>query len=318
MTERLYYHDSYTTRFSASITDRLEVEGRPAILLDRTYFYPTGGGQPNDLGTLGEAKVVDVIARPEDHAILHAVDGDVGGGTVEGVVDWTRRFDHMQAHTGQHILTRAFMEAAGANTISFHLSPDSVTIDLNRAEIPPDTLEKVEDLANRIVQENRAVTARIISMEEAGKLDILRMRKVPEALATDGLRVVEVDSFDLTACGGTHVARAGEIGMIKIIEVERRRQESRVEFRCGGRALADYRVKNAVANRLAADLTVGHWEIDQAVARLRDDLKESRSALKAAQERLVEYEGLSMLAGAHQQDRKSTRLNSSHQLISYA
>lgn len=293
----MYYEDSYTLDFTARVVERMTHQDRPAVVLDRTYFYPTGGGQPNDTGHVAKAEVADVISRPEDHAVLHLLASEIEEDVVACRIDRPRRLDHMQQHTGQHILTRAFIEVANANTVAFHLGSDSVTIDLDTPSLAPAALDRVEDLANQIVIENRPITARVVSQDEFAALNV-RTRKVPEQLATDGIRVVEIADFDLTACGGTHVARAGEIGLIKVLKLERNANETRVEFRCGGRALSDYRIKNAMANRLAADLTVGHRELDQAVARLKGDLKDARGALKETQGRLLEYEAASLLASA--------------------
>lgn len=298
MTERLYYGDSYTTDFIARVTEHTTVGDRPAVVLDRTYFYPAGGGQPSDAGTINNVEVVEVVSRKEDLDVLHVLTGPISADEVECRVSWAYRFDIMQQHTGQHILTRAFIEAAGANTVAFHLGGENVTIDLDTPGLAPSVVDRVEDLANQIVVENRAVTARVVSEEEFADMNV-RMRKIPGSLATDGFRVVEIEGFDVTACGGTHVARTGEIGMIKLLKLERlNERESRAEFRCGGRSLRDYRLKNAVIGRLAADLTVGAWEVDQAVARLKADLKETQRTLKAAQDRLLDYDSADLLASA--------------------
>lgn len=296
MTQRLYYDDSYTLQFTARVVERADYEGRPAVILDRTYFYPTGGGQPHDSGTLNGVPVLEVQVRPGDGAILHILSGDLPDQDVSGQIDWQRRFDLMQHHTGQHILTQAFVEIAQANTIGFHLSENTVTIDLD-AVVSPQDVEQAEDLANRIVQENRPVSARILDEEAARQLGA-RIRRIPGHLATDGLRVVEVENFDLTACGGTHVARTGEIGQIKVIKADKYKAGSRVEFLCGSRALRDYRSKNATVLSLAGELTVGHWELDQAIARLRNDLKDTQSALKRANSALLEAEAPALLATA--------------------
>ncbi len=298
MTERLYYDDAYTTQFEANVLERPTMDDQPTVVLNRTYFYPMGGGQPNDLGTINGVEVLDVLTRPEDHAVVHVLAGPIDKNVVACHIDWSRRLDHMQHHTGQHILTRAFVEVARANTVSFHLSPDSVTIDLEVEHIEPDTLAQVEDFANQIIWENRPVTARIVSPEEFSRIDA-RMRRRPEHLATDGLRVIEIEGLDATACGGTHVARTGEIGIIKVLKLERSAPETRVEFRCGLRALEDYRQKNALTNQLAAEFTVGTWELDQAVTRLRTELQETRSALRDAQTRLLDHEADELLAAAH-------------------
>lgn len=196
MTERLYYSDSYTRDFSAQVVERMAVKDRPAVVLDRTYFYPNGGGQPNDTGKIGGVDVLDVNSR-DDHAVVHTLAGEVRAGEVTCQIDYPRRFDHMQQHTGQHILTRAFIEAAGANTVAFHLGTDSVTIDLDKTRLSPETVNTIEDLANQIVTENRPITVRIVSPDEFASLKV-RTRKMPDSLATDGIRIVEIADFDLS------------------------------------------------------------------------------------------------------------------------
>lgn len=297
MTRRLYYDDSYTVDFSAQVVEHLTVENRHAVVLDQTYFYPTGGGQPNDLGKINEVAVVDVFTRETDSAVVHVLIAESETDAVTGHVDWARRFDLMQHHTGQHILTQAFVQVANASTVSFHLSADSVTIDLGVASVTPDRVNEAEDLANQIIYENRAVTARLIDPNDT---EGVRMRRMPGHLVTDGLRVIDIENFDLTACGGTHVARTGEIGIIKIIKLEKRGDKTRVEFRCGGRALRDYREKNSTLNKLIADLTCGPTEVNQAVTRVQDDFKQAQRALKAATHQILEFEAEQLLRAANE------------------
>jgi alanyl-tRNA synthetase len=295
MARRLYYDDAYTTEFTAQVVERLNVGEQPAVILDTTYFYPTAGGQPHDKGTLGHAFVVDVQARDSDGAVVHVLDRELEGDTVTGKIDWARRFDLMQNHSGQHILTQAFVQAAGARTVSFHLSDDSVTIDLDQLNIPADKVQEAEDLANRIVQENRPLRARLIDPNDA---EGVRIRKIPERMFTDGLRIIEVEGFDTTACGGTHVQNTGEIALIKVLRLEKRGDKTRVEFRCGGRALRDYREKNAIVNQLITDLTCSANEIAPIIGKLRDEQKAAQQALKAATTRLMEYEARELLDAA--------------------
>lgn len=295
MTKRLYYFDSHTTEFSARVVERLSVRELAAVILDCTYFYPIGGGQPCDTGVINEVAVTDVFTRDEDAKIIHVLDREVEKDEVFCRLNWDRRLDHMQHHTGQHILTQAFVQVAGANTVSFHLTSDSVTIDLDTTNISQDTLIQVEDLVNQIVLENRPVTVRLIDPNEA---DGVRIRRIPEHLYTDGLRVIEVEGFDTTACGGTHVARTGEIGMIKIIKCEKRGDKTRVEFRCGMRALHDYRQKNIAVNQLSADLTCSSDELVQIVTGLRDSLKQSQRDLKTLTNQLIDYEAERLLKTA--------------------
>jgi alanyl-tRNA synthetase len=295
MTERLYYADAYTTEFTARVAERVVTGGRPAVVLDRTYFYAASGGQPADRGTIGGAAVEDVFAREGDAAVVHVLAREVLQDEVACRVDWPRRFDHMQQHTGQHILTQAFVQVAGAQTVGFHLSDDTVTIDLDMPQLAPAVVTEVEDLANRVIYEDRPVMARLVDQNAA---DGVRVRMMPDHLLTEGLRVIEIEGFDQTACGGTHVARTGEIGLIKIIKVEKRGDGLRVEFCCGGRALRDYRTKHAIISQLAADLTCSYREVGDALERLQADLKDAQRALRAATARLIELEAEHLLANA--------------------
>lgn len=299
MAERRYYTDSYTAQFTAQVIERLNVSGHPAVILDQTYFYPASGGQPSDAGSITGVALVDLQTRDEDGAVLHVLAEDVPAEAVDCQIDWARRFDHMQHHTGQHILTQAFVQVAGANTVGFHLSPDSVTIDLDKIGLSPEILAQAEDLANRIVWENRPVTARL--MEEEAASDV-RMRKKPGHLLTDGLRVIEIEGFDKTACGGTHVAHTGEIGIIKVLKLERRGDKTRVEFRCGSRALRDYQQKNAVVNGVVSVLTCRPDEVESSVVRLQEQIRDLTRSLKAASSQLIEYEAEHLLRQVGERD----------------
>jgi alanyl-tRNA synthetase len=294
MTERLYYADAYLRTFEARIVDRLEVAGRSAVILDRTAFYPEGGGQPADRGTLQDVRVVDVQPRPADDEVLHILSAPLAAELVQGQVDTARRFDLMQQHTGQHILSQAFVHTTGAETVSFHLNPDptegALTIDLDRSTVTPAEIDRAEDFANVIVYENRPVIARFVSDEELQALPLRKPPKVEKAI-----RVVEVEGFDWSACGGTHVARTGEVGLIKIVKAEKRGAETRIEFRCGQRALIDYRRKHQLISRAASDLSIGFWELDQAIARMQAEARTARKQLQEADARLQQYEAQELL-----------------------
>lgn len=290
MTDRLYYSDPTLRSFSARVVGRLEIDNHPAVILDRTAFYPEGGGQPGDRGQINQARAIDVQAQDDAaHSVVHILSEPVAEDEVTCAIDWTRRFDLMQQHTGQHILSQAFVRLLDAETVAFHLNDDpnegTVTIDLDRAGLRPADVDAVEDLANQIVFENRPVTARFVSGEELASIPLRRPPTVDAAI-----RIVEIAEFDRSACGGTHVARTGEVGQIKIVKLERRGPETRVEFRCGQRALADYRRKNDVINRAAAGLSIGFWELGEAAARLVAENKALFKQLEEAQERLLEFE----------------------------
>ncbi|MFQ5407256.1 MAG: alanine--tRNA ligase-related protein [Anaerolineales bacterium] len=293
MRERRYYTDSYTRSFGATVLEQTEVGGHAALVLDKTYFYPTSGGQPHDTGRIAGAAVVDVSIRPTDGAILHvlAVGAIAPTGQVAAEIDWQRRLDHMQQHTGQHILSQAFLRVADAPTVGFHLSPDRVTIDLAGRALLDDTVAQAEAIANEVVLNNAPVVAWFPDDDE---LERLPLRKTPDIEGR--LRVVAIGDFDYTACGGTHVRNTGELGQVKVIRSEARRGGLRVEFRCGWRALDDYSVKNEIVNGLAATLTCGYRELSAAVERLQADVKSSRRALRKARKELVSFEAQQLLA----------------------
>ncbi len=300
MTQRLYYADAYCITFSAHVVQRLTYADKPAVVLDRTCFYPTGGGQPCDRGWLYPlpnlspvVEVVDVIASEDDGNVLHLLSEALPADDVEGRVDWARRFDHMQQHTGQHILSQAFLRAADAETVSFHLGTESVTIDLNGPHLSPAQVEQAEALANEVVFGNQPVRARFVS---AGELATLPLRRQPQV--NGAIRVVAIGDFDVTPCGGTHVAHTGEVGLIKVIGLDKRGEETRIEFRCGRRALADYGHKNQMVNQVAAMLSTGHGELDRAVQRLQAEARQLRHELRAAQERLMAYEAAELWTDA--------------------
>ena len=295
---RLYYTDSYTLAFDASIEAAAELDGRPAVILDRSYFYPTSGGQPHDTGMLlrkdEAARVVDVIERESDGVVLHVLDRPLAPGPVAATIDRDRRLDHMRHHTGQHILSQAFVRVAEAETVGFHLSPQSVTIDLDRADLTPAEIDRAESLANEVIWADRPVSVRFVTHAEAATLPL---RKTPPG--RDGqLRLIDIEGFDLTACGGTHVARTGEVGLVKVARTERRGSTTRVEFLCGERALADYRQRQAILRDLGAALTTGAAELPVAVARLQDELKVARAELKQREAALLALEAERLLAAA--------------------
>jgi len=283
MTERLYYHDPYLQAFDADVVEATTHEGKTAVVLDRTAFYPTSGGQPFDLGTLAGARVIDVV-ETDDGRILHVVDRAPAAGRVSGQIDWTRRFDHMQQHTGQHVLSAAFDRLLSARTESFHLGADYSTIDLAR-ELSAAEIARAEDEANRIVWEDRPVAIRFAGPDEIASLPL---RKEPTREGT--LRLIDVQDFDLSACGGTHVARTGAIGIIAVAATERFRGGSRVTFLCGGRALTGYRaLRDAVAGSVRA-LSVLPAELPAAIERQQADARELRKQIKDFQSKLASQE----------------------------
>jgi alanyl-tRNA synthetase len=285
MTERLYYSDSYTTKFEAQIIDVKNINGKTAVILDKTYFYPTSGGQEHDTGYINTAKVIDVILS-EDGEIFHIIEGDVSPGKVECVIDWERRFSNMQQHTGQHILSRAFEVLLDCETVSSRLGDDIGTIDFDGGNLNYDKIHEVEELANKIVWENRDVK---IHFADASEISKYPLRKPPKVSGT--VRIIEVKEFDFSPCGGTHVSRTGEIGLIKIRRWERVKGGlTRVEFVCGIRALRDFQSKNKISNELISILSVPETELPNQISKILEMQKEKQKLINSLTEKIIEFE----------------------------
>ena len=247
MTERLYYSDAYQRGFRASVIDRSE--GGRILYLDQTAFYPTSGGQPHDLGIIAGVAVVNVI--DEETRIAHQMAAPVDVEAVECAIDWPRRFDHMQQHTGQHLLSAVFQESFGLKTVSFHLGTDSSTIDLEGGPVDARIAQEAELRANQLVFENRPVR---VDFQHAS--EVTDLRKPSERGGT--LRIISIEDLDRSACGGTHVRATGEIGPVVVRKLDKVRQATRVEFLCGGRAVrrarADYEALYKTAQLFRAQL----------------------------------------------------------------
>ena len=267
MTERLYYTDSYLREFAARIVDR-SADGR-SVYLDRTAFYPASGGQPCDTGAIAGVAVVDVA--DEDERVAHHLAAPLDAGPADCVINWDRRFDHMQQHTGQHLLSAIFEELFGLHTAGFHLGAESSTIDLEGGAVEPRAVLEAERRANQIVFENRPVAVRFERAAEAQGL------RKPSDRGGE-LRIVAIEGLDRSACGGTHVRATGEIGPVLIRKLDRVRQTVRVEFLCGGRALrrarADYEALSRIAQLFSAAL-------EEAPAMVAAQLEAARAGDKA-------------------------------------
>jgi alanyl-tRNA synthetase len=300
MTQRLYYTDPFQRSFDATIRGVGRRDGHIVVFLDRTAFYPTSGGQPYDTGTLAGYPVVDVVDE-DGGDIAHVLApeaagrGDRGeaglggraalheGGIVHGEIDWNRRFDHMQQHTGQHVLSAAIDRLFGVRTLSFHLGADVSTIDIAREMSAPEIAE-AEEAANRVVWEDRPIAIRFVTKEEAARLSL---RKEPVREGT--LRLIDVEGWDLSACGGTHVASSGGIGVIAVAGWERFKGGQRLEFLCGGRALRRFRASRDVLAASTRLLSVLPADLPASIERLHADAKEQKRASAALQ---TELDGL--------------------------
>jgi alanyl-tRNA synthetase len=292
MTARLYYREPQLRAFDATVVACDRREDRFAVALDSTAFYPTSGGQPFDTGRLGEATVLDVV-EAEDGRVLHVVDRPLAAGArVHGEIDWTRRLDHMQQHTGQHVLSAAFDRVHGVRTVSFHLGADDSTIDLAR-EVTAGEIDRAEAEANRIVWENRPVTVRFVDEAEAARLPL---RKEP--VRSGELRLVEVADFDLSACGGTHVPATGVIGLIAVAGWERFKGGTRLTFVCGGRALRSHGRLRDVVTAATRLLSVSAADLAATIERLQAGERESARELRRLREDLARYQAAGYRDGA--------------------
>ena len=277
MTRRLYYTDSYLTAFPAEVVDR--AEDGALVYLDRTAFYPTSGGQPHDTGRLGSARVLDVVDQGD--RIAHRVDTPLPAGPVDGTIDWPRRFDHMQQHTGQHLLSAVLADLTGHATISVHFGREISTLDLDTPELPHDQVVEAELRANRIVTQNRPVE---VSFEEAASAEGLR--KASEREGT--LRIVSIRGLDRSACGGTHVRATGEIGPVLVRRLERVRKTVRLEFLCGERAVRRARTDADLLAGLAASQSAAPEELPALLSNLRFQVKEETARRRKAEIALAE------------------------------
>ena len=284
-TEKMYEQDSYAKEFTAQIFNCKVLDaGRFGVTLDRTLFYPESGGQPFDKGILNGVEVLAVEQQDED--ILHILSAPLEIGPARGVLDWKRRFDHMQQHSGQHILSAVFEDVLTAPTVGFHLGSDSSQIDLTLFELNVADLIRIEDAANRIVFENRPILSRTVSPEEFATLEV-RKRTTKEFAS---IRLIDIPSVDLCACGGTHVRNTGDIGLIKIRRWEKKNNAVRVDFVCGWRALNDYRqdklISTELCTRLSSTAEVMPTAMENLFAKM-DDLIRDNGNLRHERNRLL-------------------------------
>lgn len=279
---RLYYADPLLTSFDASVESCNAVDDRYHVTLSETAFYPSSGGQPFDRGRLGGAQVLDVIDDEASGDIVHVVDAPLAAGTsVRGEIDWPRRLDHMQQHTGQHVLSAAFDRRFGVRTVSFHMGADVSTIDLGR-EVTPAEIAAAERDANHVVWDDRVVGIRYATDAEAAALPLRK-----ESTRTGTLRLVEVPDWDLSACGGTHVPRTGMVGIIAVSGWERFKGGSRVSFVCGGRALASFGALRDVTLAASRVLSIGVPELTDAIGRMQTQIKDQQRVIKELQEQVT-------------------------------
>lgn len=299
ITQRLYYHDSFLYNFEAEVRE-IAHGPRPAVILDRTAFYPTSGGQVFDTGIIStganENLKVTEVADSEDGRVIHYLEAPVKemkpGSKVQGQIDATRRRDHMQQHTGQHVLSAAFVRLYNMPTVSFHMGDDYCSIDLDTPALTKEQVEPAERLANEIILENRQVQIRFVTREEAGKMGL---RKIPPA-ERDELRLIDIHDFDLSACGGTHVNQTGQIGCVLLRKTEKVRQGWRVEFVAGQRAVATARHDFTTLTEAAGLFSAHIYDVPQQVQKSLDEIKNLRKQREQSVEELAEAQAAALLA----------------------
>ena len=290
-TERLYYSDCYLREFDARVFHAAPDPQGFRVYLDRSAFYPDSGGQPADRGTLGGINVLEVA--DEGEAVAHVLAREPEKGNLHGVIDWQRRFDHMQQHTGQHLLSAAFEKTGGYKTVSFHLGAESSTIDLDSERVGTRQMEQAEELANGVIFEDRAVTVSLRAAAEVGQMDLRK----PTHREGD-VRLVEIQDFDLSACGGTHVSRTGAVGLILVRKVERTRHQTRVEFVCGGRALKSARREFRALSESGRLLSGGLEEVPALITKQSEALRATLRLSEKQTRRLAEYRARELWAAA--------------------
>ncbi len=338
MTERLYYHNSFLYDFVAALEEVRQISGRTALVLDRTVFYPTSGGQVFDTGWI-ELEVeserskflpklhVAEVAEAEDGAILHFIEGpalnyptlslrDKGGAQkgairVRGFVDVERRRDHMQQHSGQHILSAAFVELFGMPTVSFHMGEESCTIDLDTKSLSAEQVRKAEERSNQVILEDRPVTVQFVSPDKAREMGV---RKIPPA-ERDELRLVGIKDFDLCACGGTHVRATGQVGSILCRKVEKVKQGFRVEFVCGERAVRTARKDYETLVESGALFSTHVWEVPASIRKLLEENKAAGKTQHRLLEEIAELTAEKMLAVPREGGLEQAQVNGHQQAV---
>ncbi len=296
MTIKLFWNDSHLREFTARVEEVFTENGKMSVVLNQTALYPEGGGQPADRGWIKSLPVIDVQTG-EDGRIIHRL-GDVAeiavGEEVYCEVDWLRRREMMQQHTGQHIISQAFFQLYGAETRGFRINDRLTEIDLT-LELQPEEIEqaiiRAEELANSIIFDDREIRIHEVTPEEATKLPLRK-----ESFITDCIRVIEIEGFDWSPCGGTHAKRTGEVGLIAVRAWERAKKMTRLHFVCGSRVLKDYRLANKSAEAVALKLTVGREEAEASVARLIDDNKRLSRRVRELGEIAAKVEAAELLA----------------------
>ena len=284
-TERLYYDDPYLLEFDANVVETRSADGRFEVILDKTAFYPTSGGQPNDLGTLNDVALINCVEDETSGVVVHVLEGAIDIGPVHCRIDASRRADHMQQHSGQHVLSQAFVELFNWPTVSFHLGVIGCTIDLAAEVVSREQAEMAEDFANRIVRENRSVAIRYASQENIAEVGLRK----PTERAGD-IRIIDIAGYDRSACGGTHVRTTGEIGAVLITGLERAKKQTRVHFLCGDRVIRYARSANRTLEAISQTISAPPLETAAGVRGLWNENQQARKRIEELESQLIDYE----------------------------
>lgn len=273
MSAILYYNDSFLREWTTTIVERKEQDEQYFVRLAETAFYPHGGGQPCDTGVINDIAVLDVVK--EEEIIWHQVERLPIEDQADCQLNWERRFDHMQHHTGQHLLSATALQLFDAPTLSFHLGQDMVTIDIDRSSFSDAEMTTLEQAVNQRIYNNLAVTSYFVNAEQLAQLPIVKMPKV-----TEHIRIVEIEGVEYNACGGTHVAQTGQIGIIKLFKAEKQKGSIRLYFKCGGRALQDYNDSLDILNTLAVKFNTGRKDILERFGKWEEDQQQLKTELE--------------------------------------
>jgi len=266
MSTKLYYSNPYETKWTTDIEKIIEEENRTFVILKETAFYPEGGGQPADTGTINGIRVID--AQIKDDQIYHLVENKPEKQTVECVIDWNRRFDHMQQHTAQHLLSAVLEELYNIPTVSFHLGKEYTTIDVDTTDLTKEQIETIETACNTYIMKNLEIKTYLTNHEEVNKFPL---RKLPEV--TGDIRIVEIEGIDYSACAGTHVQRTGELSLFKIMKTEKHRGQIRVFFLSGWRSLYDYQTSQTILDHLSSHFKTNKQQLEDRINKLEVEKK---------------------------------------------
>jgi alanyl-tRNA synthetase len=283
MTEKLYYSNPYITTWTTTIKDIYEDNGSYLVTLEQTAFYPEGGGQPSDQGTINGIQVLDVFE--ENDEVFHKLHERPSTVIVECKIDWYRRFEHMQHHSGQHLLSAVCLELYNIPTVSFHLGKENVTIDLDTPSLTDEQLHAIEAAANQYIYENKKINTLFLQHKE--ELLSLPLRKIPEI--EENIRIVEIMGLDVSACCGTHVKRTGEIGILKLLKTEKHRVKTRLYFKCGMRALNEYQFYHTIISEMSKRLNTHPSEIVDKMIKIEQSNRDLQKKLLEEQQENLQH-----------------------------